>query len=302
MNELYEELKRYSEVDVDVPLSKMTTLRIGGKAKYTVYPENQVALDSIIRVLKKRGVTYKLIGKGSDLLCSDEDFDGVIIRLDRHCHNSYFDENRLTVQAGCSIIMLAVEAMKKGLSGLEFASGIPGTVGGAIFMNAGAYKSSMSDILDEVLVLRDNTSEWIKAEDCEFSYRSSIFQKHPDWIILGARMTLTPKDSKEISDLMEDRRKRRMASQPLEYPTCGSVFRNPEGMNAWQLIDGIDYRGKRIGDAMVSDKHCNFICNMGNAKAEDYLTLVKEIQEAVYEKYGVMLHTEMEMFNWRETE
>ena len=302
MNELYEELKRYSEVDVDVPLSKMTTLRIGGKAKYTVYPENQVALDSIIRVLKKRGVTYKLIGKGSDLLCSDEDFDGVIIRLDRHCHNSYFDENRLTVQAGCSIIMLAVEAMKKGLSGLEFASGIPGTVGGAIFMNAGAYKSSMSDILDEVLVLRDNTSEWIKAEDCEFGYRSSIFQKHPDWIILGARMTLTPKDSKEISDLMEDRRKRRMASQPLEYPTCGSVFRNPEGMNAWQLIDGISYRGKRIGDAMVSDKHCNFICNMGNAKAEDYLTLVKEIQEAVYEKYGVMLHTEMEMFNWQETE
>lgn len=302
MNELYEELKRYSEVDIDVPLSKMTTLRIGGKAKYTVYPENQVALDSIIRVLKKRGVPYKLIGKGSDLLCSDEDFDGVIIRLDRHCHNSYFDENRLTVQAGCSIIMLAVEAMKKGLSGLEFASGIPGTVGGAIFMNAGAYKSSMSDILDEVLVLRDNTSEWIKAEDCEFGYRSSIFQKHPDWIILGARMTLTPKDSKEISDLMEDRRKRRMASQPLEYPTCGSVFRNPEGMNAWQLIDGIGYRGKRIGDAMVSDKHCNFICNMGNAKAEDYLTLVKEIQEAVYEKYGVMLHTEMEMFNWRETE
>lgn len=302
MNELYEELKRYSEVDVDVPLSKMTTLRIGGKAKYTVYPENQVALDSIIRVLKKRGVPYKLIGKGSDLLCSDEDFDGVIIRLDRHCHNSYFDENRLTVQAGCSIIMLAVEAMKKGLSGLEFASGIPGTVGGAIFMNAGAYKSSMSDILDEVLVLRDNTSEWIKAEDCEFGYRSSIFQKHPDWIILGARMTLTPKDSKEISDLMEDRRKRRMVSQPLEYPTCGSVFRNPEGMNAWQLIDGIDYRGKRIGDAMVSDKHCNFICNMGNAKAEDYLTLVKEIQEAVYEKYGVMLHTEMEMFNWQETE
>ena len=302
MNELYEELKRYSEVDVDVPLSKMTTLRIGGKAKYTVYPENQVALDSIIRVLKKRGVPYKLIGKGSDLLCSDEDFDGVIIRLDRHCHNSYFDENRLTVQAGCSIIMLAVEAMKKGLSGLEFASGIPGTVGGAIFMNAGAYKSSMSDILDEVLVLRDNTSEWIKAEDCEFGYRSSIFQKHPDWIILGARMTLTPKDSKEISDLMEDRRKRRMASQPLEYPTCGSVFRNPEGMNAWQLIDGIGYRGKRIGDAMVSDKHCNFICNMGNAKAEDYLTLVKEIQEAVYEKYGVMLHTEMEMFNWQETE
>ena len=111
-------------------------------------------------------------------------------------------------------------------------------------------------------------------------------------------MTLSPKDSREISDLMDDRRARRMASQPLEYPTCGSVFRNPEGQNAWQLIDGIGYRGKRIGDAMVSDKHCNFICNMGNAKADDYLQLVREIQDKVYEKYGVMLHTEMELFNW----
>lgn len=298
MNELYEELKRFSEVDVDQPLSKMTTLRIGGNAKYTVYPENQVALDSIMRVIAEHGVSCKVIGKGSDLLCSDRDFEGVIIRLDRNCHQSYFDERTLTAEAGCSLILLAVEAMKNGLSGLEFASGIPGTIGGAVFMNAGAYKSSMADVIDEVLVLRDGRSEWISNEECEFGYRSSIFQKNPDWIILGARMTLTPKDSREISDLMDDRRKRRMASQPLEYPTCGSVFRNPEGMNAWQLIDGIGYRGRRIGDAMVSDKHCNFICNMGNAKADDYLQLVHEIQEKVYEKYGVMLHTEMELFNW----
>lgn len=298
MNKLYEELKQFGDVDVDLPLSKMTTLRIGGTAKYTVYPENLVALDSIMRVIVEYGVRSKVIGKGSDLLCSDNDFDGVIIRLDRNCFHNYFDGCTLTAEAGGSLILLAVEAMKRGLSGLEFASGIPGTVGGAVFMNAGAYKSSMAEILDEVLVFRDGRSEWIKKDECEFGYRSSIFQKHPEWIILGARMTLSPKDSREISDLMDDRRARRMASQPLEYPTCGSVFRNPEGQNAWQLIDGIGYRGKRIGDAMVSDKHCNFICNMGNAKADDYLQLVREIQDKVYEKYGVMLHTEMELFNW----
>lgn len=298
MNNLYEELKQFGDVDVDLPLSKMTTLRIGGTAKYTVYPENQVALDSILRVIAEYGVRSKVIGKGSDLLCSDSDFDGVIIRLDRNCFHSYFDGCTLTAEAGGSLILLAVEAMKRGLSGLEFASGIPGTIGGAVFMNAGAYKSSMAEILDEVLVFRNGRSEWMKKDECEFGYRSSIFQKHPEWIILGARMTLTPKDSREISDLMDDRRARRMASQPLEYPTCGSVFRNPEGMNAWQLIDGIGYRGRRIGDAMVSDKHCNFICNMGNAKADDYLQLVHEIQDKVYEKYGVMLHTEMELFNW----
>lgn len=301
MNKLYEELCRYGEVDVDHSLSKMTTLRIGGKARYTVYPESQMALDSIMRLIHEQNIPYKVIGKGSDLLCSDDDFDGIIIRLDRHFHHSYFDENVLTAEAGCSIILLAVEAMKAGLSGLEFASGIPGTVGGALFMNAGAYKSSMSEIVDEVLVLREGRMEWISKEECGFGYRSSIFQTHPEWIILGARMTLSPKSSKEISDLMEDRRKRRMASQPLDYPTCGSVFRNPEGYNAWQLIDGIGYRGKRIGDAMVSDKHCNFICNMGNATAADYLELVHEIQDKVYEKYGVRLHTEMELFNWKQT-
>ena len=301
MDELYKALSRFADVDADQSLSRMTTLRIGGKARYVAYPETQVALDSMLRLIEERNIPFKVIGKGSDLLCSDDPFDGVVIRLDRHFHHSYLVGNELTVQAGCSIIALAVDAMKNGLSGLEFASGIPGTVGGAVFMNAGAYKSSMSDILQEVLVLRGSRAEWVPASECEFSYRSSIFQKHPEWIILGARMILKPKDKNEIRDLMEDRRNRRMASQPLDYPSCGSVFRNPEGYNAWQLIDGIGYRGRQIGDAKVSEKHCNFILNMGSASAEDYLKLVREIQEKVYEKYGVRLHTEMEMFNWKQT-
>ena len=299
MDELYNELSGYAAVEMNRPLSKMTTLRIGGTAKYTVFPETEIALDSIMRMIKEKNIPFKVIGKGSDLLCSDDQFEGVILRLDRHFHHSYFDGVTVTAQGGCSISALAVEAMKKGLSGLEFASGIPGTVGGAIFMNAGAYRSSMSEIIDEVLVYRNDGYEWISNEECRFGYRSSIFQEHPDWLILAARMTLTPKDPKEISSLMEDRRNRRMASQPLDYPSCGSVFRNPEGINAWELIDGIGYRGKRIGDAYVSDKHCNFILNVGSATAADYLQLVTEIQDRVREKYGVELVTEMEMFNWR---
>ena len=299
-DDLYRKLKRLSAVETDQPLSKMTTLRIGGVAKYVVYPNSAVALDAVISLLKKENVPWKIIGKGSDLLCSDDPYDGVIVRLDRHFRNYYFDGDQVISQAGASIIALSVDAAKNGLSGLEFASGIPGTVGGAVFMNAGAYKASIADILDEVIVYRNCRMEWIPVEECGFSYRSSIFQQHPDWIIAAARMTLVPKDTKEIFSLMDDRRERRMKSQPLDQPSCGSVFRNPENVNAWQLIDGIGYRGKRLGGAVVSEKHCNFILNTDNASARDYLDLAREIQDKVREKYGIELQMEMERFNWPE--
>lgn len=295
---LYKKLSRLAVTETDQPLSKMTTLHIGGVAKYVVFPNSGIALDAVISLLKKENVPWKIIGKGSDLLCSDDPYDGVIIRLDRHFRSYYFDGQQVITEAGASIIALSVDAAKNGLSGLEFASGIPGTVGGAVFMNAGAYRASMADILDEVFVYRDGRLEWIPASQCEFGYRSSIFQQHRDWIIVAARMTLEPKDPKEIFSLMDDRRERRMKSQPLDQPSCGSVFRNPDNINAWQLIDGIGYRGKKLGGAMVSDKHCNFILNTGNATACDYLQLACEIQEKVKEKYGIELQMEMERFNW----
>ena len=299
MDKIYEQLSRFALTEKDRSLQEMTTLRIGGTVKYTVYPESVTALDSIMHYVKDLGMPYKMIGKGSDLLCADRPFDGVVIRLDRHFITSYYTENILTAQAGASIIALAVDAMKQGMSGLEFASGIPGTVGGAIYMNAGAYRSSMCDIVREVYVYREGKIEWIPAAECGFGYRSSIFQKHPDWLILAVRMELTPKDSNEIRELMDDRRKRRWASQPLEYPSCGSVFRNPENRNAWELIDGIGYRGMQKGGAKVSEKHCNFIVNTGGAKADDYLCLIEEIQEKVLENYGIELITEVEKFNWQ---
>lgn len=299
MDTLYEELSKIADTERDIPFSKMTTLRIGGNAKYVVYPKNEIALDHIMTLIQEYGVPYKVIGKGSNLLCGDEEFPGVVIRLDRYFIESYFQDTYLTAQAGCSIVTLSYEAMQKGLSGLEFASGIPATVGGVTYMNAGAYKSSMSDVIDQVLVYRDHKTEWIPKEECNFAYRKSIFQEHPDWFVLAVRMKLTPGDPEEIRDLMENRKQRRMDSQPLDKPSAGSVFRNPEDVPAWKLIEGTGYRGKRIGGAMVSEKHVNFIVNEEDAKAEDFYQLVQEIQKDVLDKYGIELCMEVEIFNWK---
>lgn len=299
MIDLYKELEALAEVEENIPLSKMTTLRIGGVARYVVYPENTLSLQGVMNKLNQYHIPYKVIGKGSNLLCSDEPFDGVIIRLDRYLCNAYFDNEHLVAEAGCSIIALSYEAMKNELSGLEFASGIPGTVGGVTFMNAGAYKSSMADVIDSVSVYRDGKIEWIQNADCGFSYRTSIFQKHPDWIILAVKMTLKKGDQKEIRELMDSRRERRMNSQPLDKHSAGSIFRNPEEIPAWKLIKGAGFRGKRIGDAVVSEKHVNFIVNENHASAKDFITLVTDVQKAVKDKYDIDLYMEVEKFNWR---
>ena len=299
MIDLYKELEALAEVEENIPLSKMTTLRIGGVARYVVYPENTLSLQGVMNKLNQNHIPYKVIGKGSNLLCSDEPYDGVIIRLDRHLCNAYFDNEHLVAEAGCSIIALSYEAMKNELSGLEFASGIPGTVGGVTFMNAGAYKSSMADIIDSVSVYHDGKIEWIQNADCGFSYRTSIFQKHPDWIILAVKMTLQKGDQKEIRELMDSRRERRMNSQPLDKHSAGSIFRNPEEIPAWKLIEGAGFRGKRIGDAVVSEKHVNFIVNENHASAKDFITLVTDVQKAVKDKYDIDLYMEVEKFNWQ---
>ena len=300
MSDLLKRLNELCEVETGRSFREMTTLRIGGPVDYVCYPENDLALDGLIQLLKNENIPYKFLGKGSDLLCSDKPYHGAVIRLDRYLDEYYFVQDSILAQAGCSIISLAVNAMKQGLSGLEFASGIPGTIGGAIFMNAGAYKSSISDILTRVLVYKDGNFVWMSNEECMFGYRSSIFQSHRDWIILAAEFHMEYKSVDKISERMESRRERRMQSQPLDKPSCGSVFRNPEGQNAWALVEGIGYSGKCIGNAQVSEKHCNFIVNLGNARADDYLALVKEIQQKVKEEYHVELHTEMERFNWDE--
>lgn len=298
--ELEKQLSAYGDVEINESLAKHTTFRIGGNCAYFVYPKNQIALMRILDIAKNAGYPYKLFGKGSNLLCSDEEYHGMVICLDRYMNDFYFEEDGICVaQAGCSIILLAHEAMKHSFSGLEFACGIPGTLGGAIFMNAGAYKASMSDILQSVLVQKDGECQWMEVDELEYGYRSSRFQREREWIIVGAKLKLTKADQQQIRDLMDSRRKRRLDTQPLDKPSAGSMFRNPESAFAWELIDKLGYRGKRIGGAMVSTKHPNFIINEDNASAKDIAALVDEIQRKVKEVYGIELHTEVERFNWK---
>ena len=282
------------------PMSKHTTYRVGGKARYFVYPKNEIALMRLIQLAKEYNVETKIVGKGSNLLFSDDDYDGIIICLDRYFNEVIFEKNHVTVYSGQSIIYVAYEAMKRGLSGLEFASGIPGTVGGACFMNAGAYKSEMKDVIESVWVLKDNICVWMDPSECEFSYRSSIFKKNTDWIILAVRFKLEEKDQKEIKELMDNRRERRLATQPLDKPNAGSVFKNPEGTFAWKLIDECNLRGVSINGAKVSEKHSNFIINNNKASAKDILDLIQLIQDNVEKKCHVSLKTEVECFNWKD--
>ncbi len=298
MKDFKNTLMQYSNVNENVSLKTCTTLRVGGIAQYVVYPKSMMALSQIINECKAFNMPFKVIGKGSNLLCSDKEYKGVIIRLDRTFCEYYINDDECLAEAGCSIIALSYALMKEGLSGLEFASGIPGTVGGVTFMNAGAYKSSMKDIISEVFVYRNNEFVWMSNEDCQFSYRHSIFHEHTDWIVLAIKFKLKKMDYKDIREVIENRRQRRMNTQPLNTPSAGSFFKNFEDCFAWQCIDEIGYRGKKIGGAMVSEKHSNFLVNYDNASAGDFITLINDIQHEVYKKFNKKLIMEVEKFNF----
>ncbi len=295
-----EQLSAYGDVECNEPLAKHTTFRIGGSCAYFVYPKNEICLIRIITICQSNRLPYRIFGKGSNLLCSDDRYEGVILCLDRYMNEIYFEHDGCCVaQAGCSIILLAHEAMKRSFTGLEFASGIPGTLGGALYMNAGAYRCAIADVLKEVYVYKDHACVWMDIEELDYGYRHSRFQSERDWIILAGRLQLEKGDQSEIMALMDSRRQRRMDTQPLDKPSAGSMFRNPDNASAWELIDQIGYRGKIIGGAAVSAKHPNFIVNENQASAEDVMQLITEIQTQVKERFGIELHTEVERFNWK---
>ena len=226
IDKIANELSNYATVEENVPMSSLTSLRIGGNARYVVYPSNVVALNETIDIIKKYNLPFKVFGKGSNILCSDNFYDGVIIKLDRSFTECYFTEDSCIAQAGCSIIAVAYEAMRNGLSGLEFASGIPATVGGVTFMNAGAYNSNMAGVIEEVFIYHDGIFEWISNSKCQFAYRFSVFHENPDWIIIATKFRLKPKPVEEIKSLIETRKERRISSQPLDKPSAGSTFKN----------------------------------------------------------------------------
>lgn len=297
-----EVLKGFGDLQENVSLSKLTTLKIGGDVKALLYPNNMLGLLAAVKLCKKEGIPYKVLGHGSNILASDDDYDGLIIKLNRTLSDVFYLENEVFVEAGTSLVALSDLSMKRSLSGLEWAAGIPATLGGAIFMNAGAYKVSMSDILSEVLVLKDDQFVWLTNQDCQFGYRTSLFQKNPEWVILGAKLSLQPAQQEEIKAVMDRRKHQRLSTQPLDSASCGSTFRNPQGYASWQLIDDCGLRGFGIGGAKVSSKHSNFLINTGLAKAEDMLKLIQLVQQSVKNKHNIDLQLEVEPFNWKDNE
>lgn len=300
-NELFELIEQLNvgRCEKDVPLSKHTTYKVGGKAKVMVYPKNVDNLIKLMKILKSQNIKHKVLGLGSNVLFSDEVYDGVIIRLSELDHLEFFGRNKVRVGAGYSLMKLSLLTAKKGLAGLEFASGIPGTVGGAVFMNAGAYKSDMGYVVTEVKVLTpDLKIITLENKELNFHYRTSFLQTHPGYICLEAVLKLTKGDKNALDEVIKERRQRRMESQPLEYPSAGSVFRNPEGMFAGKLIEDLGLKGKTIGGAMVSEKHANFIINYKKAKGKDIKRLIELVHQKVLEEYDVDMKIEQEFVNW----
>ena len=279
---------------INKPLLKdYTTYKLSGDAYCIVIPEDVDSLIETLKYLKEKNIKYMILGNGSNVIFNSK-YDGVIIKLDNF-NNLKISGNRITVGAGYMLNKLAIRVSRLGFTGMEFAAGIPGTVGGAVYMNAGAYKSDMGYIVNSVKVLTpDYKIKTMNNKDLDFHYRSSFLQTHKDYICLEASIALIKGDSKEIMEIIEERKSRRIETQPLDYPSAGSVFRNPEGDFAGRLIEEIGYKGKSVGDAKVSEKHANFIINNGNAKGEDIKKLINEIKDKVKEKYGIELKVEQE--------
>ena len=300
MKKIIEFIKKnkIGNIKENVSLKNFTTYKVGGIAKVMVYPKDTNKLILLLKKLKDEKVKYKVLGYGSNLIFSDDEFDGVIIKLDLF-NKVKIDDTIITAGSGVSLIKLSYKAQKEGLTGLEFASGIPGTVGGAVFMNAGAYKSDMGYVVSEIKVITPELKiKTLYNKDLNYKYRNSFLKQNPEYICLEAKIVLRHGDKKLIKELMETRRQKRLFSQPLEYPSAGSVFRNPEGDFAGRLIEVCGLKGYKIGGAKVSEKHANFIINSGGATASDVKNLIEYVHDKVNEETNVDLKIEQEFVNW----
>ena len=294
---MHNKLKEFGVVKLDRSFKHLTTIKVGGEISIYFEPYDIYNLVLAIRLLKSNNYKYKIIGNGSNLLASDKQYDGVIIKL-KHLNHYELNDNELYAEAGVPIIVLANFAINNGYSGLEFASGIPALLGGIIYMNASAYNEAISDVISEVLIYKDDKLVWMKKEELNFAYRTSIFQDKNDWIIIAVKLNLTYSNKKELKRLSIDRNQRRFKTQPINYPNCGSVFRNLSDYPAWKVIDDLNLRGRIKGGAMISDKHSNFICNIDNASALDVNTLIEEIMLRSKNEKNIDLLLEVEKFNW----
>jgi len=257
--------------------------------KYLVFPDNKEKLRDLVKFLSLENIKYVVLGNGSNVIFANDYYDGVVILLNKF-NKMNVNGNMVLVEAGYSLPKLALEVSRMGFSGLEFAAGIPGFVGASIAMNAGAYNSSMEEVVESVMVL-DPEFNFVELtnDKLDFSYRSSLFKKEKGYIIVSAVIRLEDGNSEELIEKINSRRTKRMTSQPLDMPSAGSVFRNPPDMYAGELIEKCGFKGYFVNDAMVSEKHANFIVNSGKAKGADIIKLVDKIKKGVKDEFGVEL-------------
>lgn len=275
-------------------LKKYNTYRLDAYANYLVFPKSTTELISLLRFLKDNKIKYLVLGGGSNVILARPVFD-VVIKLDK-LNNVSIKDNIVKAEAGVSLIYLSNACMKEGLLGLAFAGGIPGLIGASTAMNAGAYKEEISDTLKEVKVLTPSLEViTMKKEELEYRYRDSFLKRHKDYICLESTFEMKREESEIIKRLMDDRRRRRIESQPLDKPSAGSVFRNPEGLSAGKLIEDIGLKGYTVGGASISEKHGNFIINNGTASYQDIIDLIELIKKKIKKEYNIDLILEQEI-------
>ena len=275
------------------PMKKHTTFRIGGPADYYLCPHSTEELQKILQICRENKLEFFILGNGSNLWVSDKGYRGVVIQLWKNFSDIETEDNTITVKAGALLSKVAAEALEESLTGMEFASGIPGTMGGAVMMNAGAYGGEMKDIIREVTVLtREGELLTLSKEEMNFGYRTSVV-KEKGYVVISAELQLRKGDREEIRKVMDELKERRVTKQPLDMPSAGSTFKRPEGYFAGKLIMDAGLRGFSVGGAQISEKHCGFVVNKGDATAADVLGLIGEVQKRVQEKFGVALEPEV---------
>lgn len=298
MKDLLNELQNSNlgKVKVNEPLANHTTIKIGGPCDIFIEPSSIENLQKTMEIIRKYKVKWTAIGRGSNLLVSDKGIEGVVIKLGQGLDTISINDSEVRVGGGYSLVSLAISISRKGLSGLEFASGIPGSVGGAVYMNAGAHGSDISKILTKALILfEDGTLSWLSNEEMEFSYRTSCLQSKRPGIVLEAVFMLKEGDKESIVAEMQKNKDYRKETQPWNYPCAGSIFRNPLPNYAGKLIEDCGLKGYSIGGAKISEMHGNFIVNSGNAKAADVLDLIQYVQKKIFEKKQIEMETEVEI-------
>ena len=290
-----ESLSRVLEADqiyTDEPMSRHTTFRTGGPADYLVTPRYE-QMQGLVTALRAQNIPFTVIGNGSNLLVSDHGIRGVVIEIGKQMSEITVDGDVLHAQAGALMSAIAARALEAGLGGFECEAGIPGSIGGAAVMNAGAYGGELKDVLESVEVLTpEGELVTIPAADLDLSYRHSCIPEK-GYLVVAATIRLTKADPEQIRAKMDELKEKRVSKQPLEYPSAGSTFKRPEGYFAGKLIEDAGLRGFKVGGAQVSEKHCGFVINAGGATSTDVISLMKQVREKVKEQFGVTLEPEV---------